>query len=433
MNRRFVLLPVLALLSCAAAIQAQTAGQEHWVTTWATAQLLVRTPPAPAPQPAAATAAARGFRNQTLRMMARVSIGGRRVRVRLANAFGDGPVVVGAAHIGIHAKDSEVVPGSDRALAFNGHPGCVIGTGVVVLSDPVNLTVSPLADLAVSLYFPEETGPQTRHSTALRSGYIAEGDLTGQPAMPAESSPSAVYDFLAGIDALAPADASVVVAFGDSITDGARSTPNTNHAWPALLAARLSANKETTNIAVANLGIGGNRVLRDGSGASALARFDRDVLSQSGVKWLMLLEGINDIGHGATAPVESVTADDLIGGYKQIIDMAHAHGIQTIGCTLTPFEGAGYSTESGEAVREAVNAWIRSSGAFDAVVDFEAATRDAANPRRIRADFDPGDHLHPNDAGYQAMAEAVDLSIFTGKRVAAAQPGGSKAAPKTRP
>ncbi|MGD0498417.1 MAG: SGNH/GDSL hydrolase family protein [Bryobacteraceae bacterium] len=433
MKLRFALVPVLALIGCVVTVQAQGTGQERWVTTWATAQLLVQAPPPPvaapaqAGQPAAAAGqpsppvqrpvALRGFHNQTLRMMARVSVGGRRVRVRLANAFGDPPVAIGAAHIGLHAKDSEVVPGSDRALTFNGHPGCVIGPGVVMLSDPVDLTVSPLADLAVSLYFPEETGPPTTHTTALRSGYVsAEGNAAAQLAMPANSTPLTVYDWLAGIDVLAPADSAVIAAFGDSITDGARSMPDTNHAWPALLAARLAANKETANIAVANLGIGGNRVLRDGTGASALARFDRDVLGQSGVKWLMILEGINDIGRGATVPAEAVTADDLIGGYKQIVDMAHAHGIQAIGCTLLPFEGAPYYKESGEPIREAVNAWIRTSGAFDAVVDFEAATRDATNPRKIREAFDPGDHLHPNDAGYQALADAIDLSLFTGKR-----------------
>jgi lysophospholipase L1-like esterase len=231
-----------------------------------------------------------------------------------------------------------------------------------------------------------------------------------------DATKTQAYYWLAGIDVAAPADAALIVAYGDSITDGARSTPETNHSWPALLAARLAAKKETANIGVANMGIGGNRVLRDQTGASALARFDRDVLSQSGVKWVMLLEGINDIGHAATVPEEAVTADELIGAYKQIIDEAHTHGIQAIGCTLTPYGGASYSRENGEAIREALNTWIRTSGAFDAVVDFEAATRDTADPKKIRAEFDPGDHLHPNDAGYQAMADAIDLSIFTGKK-----------------
>ena len=229
------------------------------------------------------------------------------------------------------------------------------------------------------------------------------------------------YYWLSGIDVAAGSEASVIVTFGDSITDGARSSPETNHSWPALLAARLAARKDTANIAVANMGIGGNRVLRDGTGASALARFDRDVLSQPGVHWVMLLEGINDIGRGATIPAETITAAELIGAYQQMIERAHMHGIKVIGCTLTPYEGATYHRENGEAIREAVNTWTRTSGAFDAVVDFEAATRDPKNPKRLRAEFDPGDHLHPNDAGYQAMADAIDLSIFSGKRAAPAK------------
>jgi lysophospholipase L1-like esterase len=350
-------------------------------------------------------------------MIARTSIGGHRLRITLFNAFGSQPLEVGAAHIAIRAKGSEIVAGSDRALSFNGKPGCPVGPGMVILSDPVDLNVAPVTDLAVSLFFPGETGPPTSHGTGLHTTYVKDGDVTGQAAM-ADAATTQSYYWLEGVEVLAPAGASLVVAFGDSITDGARSTSETNHSWPALLAARLAAQKATANIAVGNMGIGGNRVLRDVTGASALARFDRDVLSQPGVKWVMVLEGINDIGHGATTPAEMVTADELIAGHKQLIERAHTHGIQAIGCTLTPFEGASYSRENGEAIREALNTWIRTSGAYDAVVDFEAATRDPNNPKRIRADFDPGDHLHPNDAGYQAMANAVDLSLFGGKRAA---------------
>jgi lysophospholipase L1-like esterase len=230
------------------------------------------------------------------------------------------------------------------------------------------------------------------------------------------------YYFLAGIDVQAPAGASLIVALGDSITDGSRSTPDTDHSWPALFAARLASRKDTANFAVANMGIGGNRLLRDITGASALARFDRDVLSQAGVKWLVLLEGINDIGRGATTLAEAVTAEELIFAHKQIIERAHAHGIKVIGATLTPYEGAAYYREEGEAVRQALNAWIRSRGAYDAVADFDAATRDKANPRRIRTEFDPGDHLHPNDAGYQAMADAIDVAVLTGQRALTSLP-----------
>lgn len=357
---------------------------------------------------------ARGFDNQTVRMILRTSIGGHRARVAVSNAFGAKPVEIAAAHIALRGKDSEIAPQSDHALMFNGKPGCTIRPGQVLYSDPVDLTVPQVGDLAVSLYFSGTTGPPTSHATALHNTYVGAGDTTGQAAM-ADAVTTQSYYYLSAVEVLAPADSALIVAFGDSITDGARSTSETNHSWPALLAARLAAKKETAHIGVANMGIGGNRVLRDGSGASALARFDRDVLSQAGVKWVMLLEGINDIGRGATSAAEMVTADELIAGYKQMIERAHLHGVMAIGCTLTPFGGAGYQRDAGEAVRAAVNEFIRTGGAFDAVVDFEAATRDASDPKKFRAEFDPGDHLHPNNDGYQSMADSINLSIFTKK------------------
>jgi lysophospholipase L1-like esterase len=230
----------------------------------------------------------------------------------------------------------------------------------------------------------------------------------------ADASTTQSYYWLTNIDVAAPADTAAIVTFGDSITDGAVSTPNTDHSWPSLLAQRLAANGGA-NIAVLNQGISGNRLLRDGAGINALARFDRDVLVQPGVKWLMILEGINDIGLGSRAdtPVsDAVSSEDLIAGLTQLIERAHEHGIKVIGCTLTPYEGAAYYSEGGEQVRMAVNQWIRASGAFDAVVDFEAVVRDPEHPKQFRPGFNKGDHLHPNDAGYQAMADAIDLSIF---------------------
>jgi lysophospholipase L1-like esterase len=416
MKLRLTLLLVLAQAGLFTAAHAQKKNSEHWVGTWGTAENLYA-----APRPAVAAAAPatpqaspigpRGFANQTARMMVRASIGGHRLRVKLANAFGSAPVAIAAAHVALRGKDSEIVAGSDYPLTFNGKPGCTIGPGVVLFSDPADLTFAPLADLAVSLYFAGESGPPTSHSTGLHNTYIQEGDATAQAALP-DAARTQSYYYLAGIDVMAPAAAAAIVAYGDSITDGARSSNESNHSWPALLAVRLAAKKATAHIGVINMGIGGNRVLRDNAGVSALGRFDRDVLGQSGVKWVMFLEGINDIGRGTTVPDETVTADDLIAGHKQIVEMAHAHGIKAIGCTLTPYEGAGYAREIGEAVRDALNQWIRSSGAYDAVVDFEAATRDTANRKRIRAEFDPGDHLHPNDAGYQAMADAISLAIF---------------------
>jgi lysophospholipase L1-like esterase len=400
------------VLLTALATHAQTPRTEHWVTTWATAESLLP-PQLPTSLQGQRMPGAAGFRNQTVRMVARTSIGGQRVRIRIENAFSAPPVAIGAAHIALRGKDSEIVAGSDRALTFGGKASFVLSPGVVRVSDPVDLKVLALADLAVSLYFPGVTGAPTSHDTGLHTTYISkEGDFTGEPAI-ADAVTSLSYYYLQAVDVEAPANAAAVVTFGDSITDGTMSTPNSNHSWPALLAVRLAKNKATDEIAVANVGISGNRILYDGSGASALARFDRDVLSLAGVKWVMLLEGINDIGRAGTPSPEAPTADDLIAAYRQFIDMAHTHGIKVIGCTLTPYDGAGYAREAGEAVRAAVNAFIRTGGGFDAVVDFDAATRDSSNPKRIRASYDPGDHLHPNDAGYQAMADAVDLSIFT--------------------
>ena len=351
-------------------------------------------------------------------MILRTSISGRRARVKLANAFGASPVTVGAAHLARRASGSSIVPDSDRPLTFAGQQSFTMMPGVAVVSDPVDLDVPALGDLAVSLYFPGDTGSPTTHSTGLRPTYVStEGDFTGRAELPLAGTTQQYY-WLSSVEVVASAEAAAIVAFGDSITDGARSTPDTNNSWPALLATRLRANKATANIAVVNEGIGGNRLLTDAvglAGVSALARFDRDVLSHPGVKWLMVLEGINDIGTlgAATPPATPVTSDALIWVLRQIIDRAHAHGIKVIGCTLTPYEGAGYARENGEVIRETVNRWIRTSGAFDAVVDFDAATRDPNNPKRLRPEFDPGDHLHPNDAGYAAMAAAIDLSIFT--------------------
>lgn len=406
-------------LAFASSASAQRADQENWVPTWGTAQQLLRVaPPAtpPATPPPTAPTGLQTVNNQTVRMIVRTSIGGKRARLKLSNALAGSAVTIGAVHLAKRSQGSAIVPDSDRPLTFGGKASVRIAPGGVVISDPVMLDLLPLSDLAVSLYLPEDTGPPTTHNAALRTTYVSTaGDFTGAPEIP-ESRTTTSYYWLASIEVAAPSNTAAVVAFGDSITDGARSTVDTNNTWPALLAARLAANKSTAHIAVVNEGIGGNRVLTDAAGlagVNALARLDRDVLSQPGVKWLMVLEGINDIGALAQPnPAFRVTAPDLILAYQQIITRAHAHGIRVIGCTLTPYGGAGYFTDEGEAIRDAVNVWIRTSKAFDAVVDFEAATRDAADENKFRPEFDPGDHLHPNDAGYKAMAEAVDLSIF---------------------
>jgi lysophospholipase L1-like esterase len=403
---------------------------EYWVPTWGTAQQVMKTaPPAPpatlpaaTPQPAPATPVTpppfrvTTLNNQTVRMILRTSIGGSRVRVKLSSAFGMPTVVVGSAHVARRGTDAGIAAGSDRALTFGGKSSFRLMPGVVVVSDPVDLDVPPLSDLAVSLFFPGNTETPTTHSTGLRPTYVStEGDFTGAAELPLAGTTQQYY-WLSSVEVVAPEDAGAIVAFGDSITDGARSTPDTNHSWPALLATRLAANKATAKLGVVNEGIGGNRLLTDANGlagVSALARFDHDVLSHPSVKWLMILEGINDIGSLANPAANApVTSDDLIWVLEEMVARAHAQGIKVVGCTLTPYGGAGYARDEGEVMREAVNAWIRTSGTFDAVVDFEAATRDASDPKKFRAEFDPGDHLHPNNAGYEAMANAVDLSIF---------------------
>ena len=351
-------------------------------------------------------------------MIVRTSIGGHRLRVQLSNAFGTSALLVGGAHVALRDNQSAIVPGSDRPLSFSGKPSFTIPPGAELLTDPVGLEVPKLGDLVISLYIPGEAGTPTVHLTALHTTYLSQpGDWTGATTI---NDPKTVqlWYWISAVDVEAPAKAGLLVAFGDSITDGATSTPDMDRSWPSQLAERLAGNKATADVAVINEGISGNRLLNDGAGVSALARFDRDVISQPGVKWLIVLEGINDIGFGSrpgAQPPETVTADDLIAAHKQIIERAHLHGIRVIGATLTPYLGAVYATEHGESIREAVNQWIRTSRAYDAVIDFDAAIEDPANPKQIRPAYNIRDHLHPNDEGYSAMAAAVDLSIFSAK------------------
>jgi lysophospholipase L1-like esterase len=370
-------------------------------------------PPGPArPGFSAMQAIARdGFKDQTVRMIVHTSIGGSRARIRLSNPFGGGTVTVGAAHLALRTKDAETLPDTDRALAFNGKPSVTLGPGMVLLSDPVDFKVPAGGDIAVSLYFPESTGPAVSNNQTHTAWISKSGDQTAQATLQ-EPFTTGAYYWLSGVEVQAPASSALIVALGDSITESFRSTPDTNRGWPSVLSARLLADKATAGLGVANMGIGGNRLLHDGTGASALARLDRDVLSQPAAKWLIILEGINDIGHAET---EVVTAEDLIDADKQIIERAHALGIRVVGCTLPPFEGASYYRENGEAIREALNNWIRTGGAFDAVADFEKATSDPANPKKLKAEYDPGDHLHLTDAGYKAMADSIDLAIFKRK------------------
>jgi len=404
----------MAALAAAAMLPAQS-GLDTWVTTWTTAQQLVAPtgPPRPARQkgPEASNLPA-SLADQTVRMVAHVSVGGRRVRVELSNMLNAPPLEIGAAHLAVAKGGGEIADGTDRVLKFGGSASFTIPAGAIALSDPVDLEVVPLSDLAVSLYLPRDTGAPANHTVGLHTGYISKGNVAGSRNMPDPTNMFA-YVWLAGIDVAAPRDASTVVALGDSITDGYATTRDANMAWPTLLAKRLKENKSTQHVAVVNQGISGNQVLRDGAGISALARLDRDVLTRPGVKWVILLEGINDINI-RTRPggANPLTADELIGGYRQIIERCHAQGIRVIGATLTPAEGVPTYSEHGEEVRVAANRWIRTKGNFDAVVDLDAVLRDTQRPARLKAEADSGDHIHPNDGGNQTMANAFDLGVF---------------------
>ena len=356
-----------------------------------------------------------GINNQTVRMLVRTSLGGSRIRVRLSNAVGGSSVSLGAAHIALSAKSSDasaINPPTDRPLTFSGKTSATLFAGEVLVSDPVTLTVPPLTDVAVSLYFPKQSSAQTNHRFSLHNTWISQpGDSTASPAIADPASVVQSYYYLAGIDVMAPADAGTIVTFGDSITDGDQSSLGTNSEWPAVLAARLQANKLTAHMAVVNAGISGNRILGDNGGG--LVRLFHDALDQPGVRWITLLEGINDISGGArqTGP-NAFSADDLIAAYRQVIAMAHGVGVKVAGCTLTPFGGSSAYSDRGEEIRSAANNFIRTSGEFDAVIDFEAAVRDTADPKRYRKEADSPDLLHPGDAGYKLMGQAINLSIF---------------------
>jgi len=297
-------------------------------------------------------------------------------------------------------------------LKFSGNPTCTIRPGVLMFSDPVDLDVAPLSDLAVSIYFPKDTGPPTTHSLGMHTAWFTKGDMTAQESMPESATETRVYFWLSSVDVAATPNAFAIVALGDSITDGQGTTVDADRNWTARLAARLAANKATSDIAVLNQGVAGGQVLRDQAGVSALARFDRDVLSRPGVKWLIVFEGINDLNlHGQTDSPDPLTSDDLIAGYRQLIERAHTYGIKVMGATITPAETR-LGSDNVESIRNTVNQWTRTSRAYDAVVDFDAAVRNPSHPRGLRPDFDPGDHIHINDAGNQAMADSFDLKVF---------------------
>ncbi len=377
----------------------QGAPGARWVAAWGAS-----------PQAAVhGTAFARGFDQRTVRDILFTSVGGTLARVRFSNAFGSRALRIGRAALGPAVAGGAVLGGRNVPLTFHGRPSVVIPPGGQILSDSIRLAVRPFERLAVSIYLPGPTGPPTGHRRANEINYVARGDQALDGESEGFRTRMISWYFATGVDVWSPArDIGTVVAFGDSITDGVGSRIDANGRWPDDLARRL-ATRHGTTLSVVNAGIGGNRLLEDSRccGPSALTRFGRDVLRQPNVKAVILLEGINDIGYGAT-----VSAQQIIRGYRQLIARAHLAGARVVGATLTPFKGSFYWTPAHAAVRDAVNRWIRRSGAFDGVIDFAAAVADPGNPEKLRRAYDSGDHLHPNDAGYRAMARAVNLDVL---------------------
>ncbi len=404
-----IFLPVF----CAALSALPAAAQHSWVATWEAAA----SPPFTGQADRAK--AHLDLRNQTVREVVHTSLGGGPLRIRLSNEFNLAGVEIGAVHVAACDVDGAVVPNTDRAVTFSGQPAFTIPPNAPFISDSIQMQVRPASNLCISLFIPGSAQAGGIHYDARQKNFLASGNQVSAATMP-QAAAFTSWFFVAGVDIASDGAAGTIVAFGDSITDGAASTLNTNRRWPNCLADRLlAANRQ---IAVVDSGIGGNRILHDAAklvvfGVNALARYERDALGVPGAKYIIVLEGINDIGHpGSSAPLsEAVTADDLIAGMKQMIERAHEHRIKIFGATLTPFEGtpfAGYYTPEKEKEREKLNYWIRTSGAFDGVIDFDKATQDPANPLRMRDEFNSGDHLHPNDAGYKAMADSIDLSLF---------------------
>lgn len=408
----------------------------RWVGTWATGPVSLPVPEAesigqPEPPPRIA--------GQTLRQVVRASIGGPRVRVLLSNQYGSEPLEIGAAHIAPRGSGPAIDAAAGRSLTFGGAPSATIARGAVLLSDPAEVAVPPLGELAIDLYLPGDTWATdsrvTSHRNALSTTYVsAPGDHAGAPELPVDST-TLTWFFLARVDVSTRTAPGAIVTIGDSITDGTASTPDTNSRWPDFLAERLVAAYGAAAPGVLNVGIAGNRVLshnggmetilRRGApfgpdetppdpdaffGPSALSRFDRDVLLQAGVTHVIVLESINDVGFAFDNPWPAV--DDLVAAHTALVQRAHARGLRIYGGTLTPFEGAVTYSETGEAKRQGFNEWMRTASAYDAVIEFDAAIRDPQHPTRILPAYDPGDAIHGNDDGYRAMAEAIDLALF---------------------
>ena len=402
-------LPILVALLLA--MPAAAAEPDHWVASWGSAQQV--------PEPHNLLPAA-DMQDATLRQVVRLSVGGTRLRVRFSNAFGTEALVIDAAHVARSADkaSARIVPGSDRTLTFDGRPAISIPPGADYLSDPVRLDAPALSSLTVSIHLPQAPAGETGHPGSRATSYYAHGDHTADADLPNAGKIDHWYQ-LTGVEVAAPPAAATIVALGDSITDGHGATTNGDDRWPDILAARLQASAPTRRLAVVNMGIGGNHLLTDGLGPNVLARLDRDVFARPGARTLLVLEAINDLGKLSREDVRTpeqhkALVADLIAAYAQVIDRAHGQGVRVIGCTVTPYVGSDYyhPDAASEADRQALNAWIRTSKKFDAVVDFDKAIRDPAHPERMIPAYDSGDHLHPSAAGYKVMADLIPLELL---------------------
>lgn len=391
--------------------------KNHWVGTWATS-----------PQngeeiiPGILEPSINKVNNETIRQIVHTSIKGNVVRIRLSNEFGRVPINIGSASIALSTGGDSINPKTKRVVKFKGKTSTVIYPGKTVVSDAVYLNIKALSDVAVSIYFPETTPITTYHSTALHTTYIASsGDHTNATVLPTTTT-STNYFFLTGIDVMASRKASSIVAFGDSLTDGNGSTIDSNKQWACVFASRLQSDKKYRHLSVLNYGISGNRILNDMIGTSGLNRMESDILNQEGVKYIIFEMGLNDIGYSGGvfgSPGGVITSGDIISGYKKVISMAHEKGCKIIGTTLTPCNGLSaiigggqYDSPEGQATHKAVNEWIRTSGEFDGVIDFEKAICDPNDPSKLLPKYDSGDHAHPNDLGYEALANSIDLNLF---------------------
>ncbi|MFB0613706.1 SGNH/GDSL hydrolase family protein [Aurantiacibacter poecillastricola] len=412
---------------------AQEGEDVRWVETWGTALPLYPPPPSPfgnaspppsepagdqanSPPPINPRVPYPGvLEDQTVRMIARASIAGDMVRLEFSNRQGAAPVTLGAVHVALAQADGSTVSGTDRSVTFGGRTGALLRAGTRLVSDPVSLSVPPLGHVAVSVYLPHRTATDTVDEIGLMPTLIGPGNQTEstQIVSPART---ASYFWLRGISvARTDKQGGAIIALGDSITEGYATTPGAHQSWPEVLAERLQETPGMEGWSVINTGISGNRVLRSGAGESALARFTDDVLGRPGARWVIVLEGINDINMSIMSGMpesQATTADEIIAGLDQLVTRAHLDGLKIAGGTILPTKGLPFYSAEGEAMRDEVNRWIRSSGRFDAIIDFAAATRDPDDPQRLNPAFDPGDHVHPNDAGNRAMAEAIDLGIF---------------------